>query len=92
MAGFRRMLFSLDPRYWGSEDDYGKEVFSRTEYGEMAEVLGHIKGRFILSLNAVDGVVQTFSKFSIEEVDCSYSIAGGGHSKAVKEVIIMPAE
>jgi DNA adenine methylase len=54
----------------------------------MAEVLGVIRGRFILSLNAVRGVFETFSKFQIEEVDCVYSVGGNGHSKSVKEVII----
>ncbi|KGE01013.1 DNA adenine methylase [Rhizobium sp. YS-1r] len=82
------MLFYLDPPYWGSEDDYGREVFSRAEFAEMADVLGKVKGRFILSLNAVQCVYETFSNFSIEEVDCTYSVAGRGHSKEVKEVII----
>ncbi|MDQ0136129.1 site-specific DNA-adenine methylase [Neorhizobium galegae] len=81
-------LFYLDPPYWGSEDDYGKAVFSREDFGEMANVLGRLKGRFILSLNAAPGVFETFSKFQIEEVDCTYSVGGPGHSKAVKEVII----
>ncbi|SEH22517.1 DNA adenine methylase [Rhizobium sp. NFR12] len=81
-------LFYLDPPYWGNEDDYGRAVFTRADFEEMAEVLGSIRGRFILSLNAVRGVFETFSKFQIEEVDCSYSVAGRGHSKAVKEVII----
>jgi DNA adenine methylase len=82
------MLFYLDPPYWGNEDDYGKAVFSREQFVEMAEVLGSIRGRFILSLNAVRGVFETFSKFRIEEVDCVYSVGGNGHSKAVREVII----
>jgi len=54
----------------------------------MAEVLGSIRGRFILSLNAVLGVFETFSKFQIEEVDCVYSVGGNGHSKPVREVLI----
>jgi DNA adenine methylase len=82
------MLFYLDPPYWGNEDDYGKEVFSREQFEEMADVLAGLQGGFILSLNAVEGVLQTFSKFQIEEVDSTYSVAGGGHGKAVKEVII----
>ncbi|KAB1087672.1 DNA adenine methylase [Neorhizobium galegae] len=85
-------LFYLDPPYWGSEDDYGKAVFGRADFAEMADVLGRLKGRFILSLNAVEGVFETFSKFEIEEVDCTYSVAGGGHGKAVKEVIISSAD
>ncbi len=74
-------LFYLDPPYWGCEDDYGKAVFSREDFAEMADVLSRIRGRFILSLNAVPGVFETFSKFEIEEVDCSYSIQGQGRAK-----------
>jgi DNA adenine methylase len=54
----------------------------------MAEMLSRLQGRFILSLNSVQGVLEAFSKFRIDEVDCTYSIAGGGHGKAVREVII----
>jgi len=86
------MLFYLDPPYWGNEDDYGKAVFSREQFVEMAEVLGKIRGRFILSLNAVRGVFETFSKFRIEEVDCVYSVGGNGHSKPVKEVLISSSQ
>jgi DNA adenine methylase len=82
------MLFYLDPPYWGCEDDYGKAVFSREEFAALADVLAGIKGRFIMSLNAVPGVFETFAAFHIEEVDCTYSVGGGGNSKAVKEVII----
>lgn len=67
---------------------YGKAVFSREQFVEMAEVLGSIRGRFILSLNAVQGVFETFSKFRVEEVDCVYSVGGNGHSKPVREVLI----
>lgn len=82
------MLFYLDPPYWGCEDDYGKDVFSRAEFAEMAEALKTLQGRFILSLNAAPGVYGTFQGFHIEEVDCTYTIAGKGHGKAVREVIL----
>jgi len=82
------MLFYLDPPYWGSENDYGKNVFSRAEFAEMAAVLKTLQGRFILSLNAVPCVYETFRDFAIEEVDCSYAIAGKGRKSAVREVII----
>lgn len=83
------MLFYLDPPYWGNEDDYGKAVFSRQDFAELADVLQDLKGTFILSLNAAQGVFETFSNFKIEEVDCTYTV-GSGSSKAVKEVIISP--
>jgi DNA adenine methylase len=81
-------LFYLDPPYWGREDDYGKAIFSREAFAEMAGVLGRIRGRFILSLNAVPDVFETFSNFAVEEVYCTYSIQGRGRAKDVKEVII----
>jgi DNA adenine methylase len=81
------MLFYLDPPYWGNEADYGADAFSRAQFYEMAEVLKGIRGTFIVSLNAVPGVFETFSDFSIEEVDCTYSISGRGRNKPVKEVL-----
>jgi DNA adenine methylase len=81
-------LFYLDPPYWGNEDDYGKAVFTRDDYAEMAGVLASLRGRFIMSLNAVPEVFEIFSRFAICEVDCTYSLQGKGRNKPVKEVII----
>jgi DNA adenine methylase len=33
-------LVYLDPPYWGSEGDYGKHLFSRERFEELAVVLG----------------------------------------------------
>ncbi|CUW95156.1 MULTISPECIES: DNA adenine methylase [Rhizobium/Agrobacterium group] len=82
------MLFYLDPPYYGNETDYGSGVFAREEFAEMADVLGRIKGRFILSLNAVPEVYEIFRIFKIMEIDCTYSLHGQGQAKAVREVII----
>ncbi|PTM92864.1 DNA adenine methylase [Mycoplana dimorpha] len=84
------MLFYLDPPYWGNEDDYGKDVFDRDEFERMAATLKQLRGTFIVSLNAVPGVFETFKDFRIEEVDCTYSISGRGQNKAVREVLISP--
>lgn len=82
------MLFYLDPPYYGNETDYGSGVFAREEFAEMADVLGRIKGHFILSLNAVPEVYEIFRTFKIREIDCTYSLHGQGQAKAVREVII----
>lgn len=81
------VLFYLDPPYFGNEDDYGKALFSRDQYAAMASRLGNLKGRFILSLNAVAEVYQVFAGFTFHEVDLTYSLAGG-KGKPVREVII----
>ncbi|MCT7666789.1 DNA adenine methylase [Shinella kummerowiae] len=86
------MLFYLDPPYWGNERDYGIDAFGRNEFAEMAEALKALKGTFIVSLNAVQEVFDTFKDFRIEQVDCNYSIQGNGHRKPVREVIISNAE
>ncbi|MUO31475.1 DNA adenine methylase [Agrobacterium vitis] len=82
------VLFYLDPPYFGCEDDYGKALFGRDQFEVLAGRLKTLRGRFILSLNAVQGVFETFEAFHIEEVDCTYSVAGGNNSKSVKEVVI----
>lgn len=68
-------LFYLDPPYWGCEDDYGKALFARADFQRLAQLLGAIKGRFILSLNDVPGVRETFAAFDLVEVRTTYTIS-----------------
>lgn len=81
-------LFYLDPPYFGSESDYGKGAFSRDRFAEMAERLGSIKGRFMISLNDRPEVREIFSAFPISRVDLTYTVAGG-EGKEVGEVVIL---
>ena len=41
----------VDPPYWGCEDYYGKEMFSRDDFIRLRDILAGIKGRFLLTLN-----------------------------------------
>jgi DNA adenine methylase len=70
-------LFYLDPPYWGSEGDYGAGMFGRADFDRLAACLAGLKGRFVLSLNDHPGVREVFGGFKLEEVETSYSIAGG---------------
>lgn len=81
-------LFYLDPPYFGCEDDYGRNVFARSDFSEMAERLEQLAGRFVLSLNDRPEVREIFSAFHIVDVPLSYTIAGG-QGKDVRELIIM---
>ncbi|MBV1917615.1 MAG: DNA adenine methylase [Sphingomonadaceae bacterium] len=69
-------LFYLDPPYHGSEDYYGKDVFSEADYEALRNLLDDISGRFILSLNDRPLVRDLFGRFGIEEVRVNYRISG----------------
>lgn len=81
-------LFYLDPPYFGSETDYGKDAFSRGAFTQMAERLKAIEGRFIVSLNDRPEVREIFSAFPMVSVDLSYTVSGGA-GKGVGEVVIL---
>jgi len=80
-------LFYLDPPYWGSEGDYGRELFGREQFELMAVRLAKLKGRFILSINDVPEIRSIFGRFAMEPVDLLYSVAGGKGVKA-RELIV----
>lgn len=81
-------LFYLDPPYYGSEGDYGAGMFDRSEFEAMADRLGRLKGRFILSLNDHPAVRETFARFPMEAVTTTYTLAGLTNAKAAGELII----
>lgn len=80
-------LFYLDPPYWGSETDYGKDVFSREDFAAMGERLNRLAGACIVSLNDTPEVRDIFSGFTIVPVEISYTISGD--ETPAKEVIIL---
>jgi hypothetical protein len=81
-------LFYLDPPYWGCEGDYGKHLFARKDFQRLAEVLTGVKGRFILSLNDVEGVRETFKTFRFRAVKTTYTIGSGPAQPDRAEVLI----
>lgn len=80
-------LFYLDPPYYGCEDDYGKEVFSRADFALLADQLAQIGGRFILSINDTPEVREIFAAFPFEAVETTYTISQATAQK-VGELII----
>lgn len=81
-------LFYLDPPYWGCEDDYGKNLFARSDFQKLAAQLAELKGKFILSLNDTPEVRDIFKAFPIESVKTSYSIAKNDGLQEAAEVLI----
>lgn len=82
------MLFYLDPPYFGCENDYGRGMFERSEFDEMAELLGTIKGRFILSINDKPEIRELFGRFDMLEQDVRYTISGNANAGKFGELII----
>lgn len=82
------MLFYLDPPYYGCEGDYGRDLFDRGQFEQMAEVLRGIKGRFILSLNDHPEVRRIFDGFTIDAVEVTYSVSQRNNGQKAGEVII----
>jgi DNA adenine methylase len=80
-------LFYLDPPYWGSEDDYGAELFTRDQFAALAERLARLAGRFILSINDVPEIRELFGYFELLPVELSYTVSGGKGTPA-RELII----
>lgn len=82
-------LFYLDPPYWDGERDYG-DAFGREDFGRLAEQLGGIEGRFILSINDTPGARETFGRFAIETVETTWTIGTLelGEGQRVSELIV----
>lgn len=86
------MLFYLDPPYWGSETDYGKAMFSRDDFAALADALQALRGRFLLSINDVPQIRELFAWAQLEEVETTYTIAGGKSAKKASELLIRKVE
>lgn len=71
-------LFFLDPPYWDCEDDYGKDAFSKADFGVLRDRLEGLKGRFILTINDRPEVRELFAApaFHIEPVGVTYRLSG----------------
>lgn len=85
------LLFYLDPPYYGSEADYGRSLFDRSRFEEMAEVLRGLKGRFIMSINDTPEVRRIFVGFGLEEVETTYTVSRG-RSRPSAELIVSEFE
>lgn len=82
-------LFYLDPPYWGCEEDYGEGTFARADFERLADQLETVSGRFVLSINATPGARQVFGRFTVDEVETTYTVGTtAGAGKRVGELIV----
>ena len=80
-------LFYLDPPYWNCENDYGKNVFAKSDFEALAKQLKNIKGGFIMSINDVPEIHKLFKWADIEAVETTYTV-GKGRAKKAGELIV----
>jgi DNA adenine methylase len=69
-------LFFLDPPYWGNEGDYGAGVFSRADFGVLAQTLAVVAGSFIMTINDKPEVREVFAGFDMHPVGLNYRLSG----------------
>ena len=81
-------LFYLDPPYVGTERYYSA-AFSMKDHERLADVLKHIKGKFVLSYNNVAWIHELYSQYPCKEVTRNTTLAGNASNRErYKEVII----
>ncbi|MEM5789739.1 MAG: DNA adenine methylase [Syntrophobacteraceae bacterium] len=56
-------FFYLDPPYFGFEDIYGRDLFSRDDFALLVTRLQQIKGKFLMSINDVQDIREAFGAF-----------------------------
>jgi DNA adenine methylase len=78
-------LFYLDPPYWGR--NLYRVSFSEADFTKFEECLRELRGKFVLSLNDVPEVRKLFSRFTIREIELSYT-AQHEAGKRYREVLI----
>lgn len=81
-------LFFCDPPYFGTEGYYSPDLFGRSKFEQLAEILAGLKGHFILSINDLPRVRSIFKAFSMAPVPVTYTVAGRGNVVSAGELVI----
>lgn len=85
-------LFYLDPPYWGSEGDYGKDAFSREDFARLSDQLKSIKGSFLMSINDQPEIREQFKWAQMVSVKTTYSLPSGKPQNAVGKLLIASSD
>lgn len=82
-------LFYCDPPYAGSEDDYGKGIWSADDFARLADRLARIKGRYLVSLNDTPEIRAAFKGSRLQPVRTTYTISNNsGPAGGARELLI----
>ncbi|PNG26986.1 DNA adenine methylase [Methylocella silvestris] len=80
-------LFYLDPPYFGTEDFYGADAFTKADFRRLADQLAAIAGGFILSINDAPETRAIFAAFDQEAIGVTYTAAEGDAKKASELIV-----
>jgi site-specific DNA-adenine methylase len=75
-VGGKRSLFYMDPPYFGTEG-YGVE-FGLEQYDQMAELIGTMKGKAVVSVNDIPEMRKAFKGHHIKRVRIRYTVGASG--------------
>ena len=81
-----KTFFYLDPPYY-NKPCYKHNFESLDDFKNLADVLGRIKGRFLLSINDHPDIREVFKGFQIKPVSLKYTASKGGNVEG-KELLI----
>ncbi len=84
-----KTLFYLDPPYWDCESDYGKGLFNKEDFTNLAAILNQLQGQFLMSINDTPQVRKIFSNFRLREVRVSYSISTRNDAKGARGELLV---
>lgn len=88
----RQTLFYLDPPYFGGEADYGKGMFARAEFAQLADRLAEIEGVFVMSINDRPEIRDLFGRYYLDEVRLKYTISKDATGSKARELIVSNRE
>lgn len=80
-------LFYMDPPYWGTEG-YGV-AFGLEQYDLMAELMGSMKGKAVVSVNDIPEMRKAFKGHHMKRVTISYSVGASGRGREPRGELII---
>lgn len=80
-------LFYLDPPYWATQG-YGVE-FGLEQYGQMAELMGSMKGKAVVSVNDIPEMRKAFKGHTIKRITVNYTVGASGQGRDAKGELII---
>jgi DNA adenine methylase len=75
-------FFFLDPPYWNIPGY--KHDFEEQDFEDLVDLLKHLKGRFLLTINDTPEIRTLFRGFQIENVELKYSVTRSAKARAKK--------